>query len=684
MRLTDEQQAVINENSKKILVKAGAGTGKTEVLTRRIIRLIEDDPTLSIRDMAIITFTNKATEELQSRLKRLFYRKWKNCTSIAEKKRFRYELESLNSCQISTIHKFCRSILDEVGPYYSKDILFSPNFQIKSDSHKKAVDDVFEIWIQQKREQQKSIEHLNIMPVHRFKEVVSNAYELLRTKGLDIAKVMKQTRRYANLEDPIQRKLKIELVELIEQVYEYHLKLKYHSLDIDDLLEYCYKILNENPNILQRVKNKYRHIFIDEFQDTSLYQAQMIQLICDDSKSAPSLFVVGDLKQSIYEFRGADTDSYAKIEKWIEENGVVLSLSTNWRSEPDLVIFVNKIFNNIKENKKYVFYQEPLKPRENKTELDFSKISEWILCNSEESQAKKVAEWLKNQLKHKDAKNFCLLFRKNFEMKSFIEEFTKHDIPFRVVGSGDFFNQKEIIDSLKIIQYLKGPYLKQYLVEAINTIFIDKEADLQNLYKKIHIHLDTFTPAQTLDFIYKFTKIYERSSTQVYANLIKLKQLARKLNFNENITLHQFAEWLSAMIQAGKDEPQADVPEQKSSNNYVTFMTVHKAKGLEFPIVILPNLGQSISQQALNPEILYHQDKGTLEFSYKKYYSRHGGKIPSKGYDEAIALNQYHTYSEELRVLYVALTRAKEKLVFVGNERCPKDKICYQNWIRID
>ncbi|KFZ42260.1 hypothetical protein JS80_11040 [Anoxybacillus sp. KU2-6(11)] len=116
----------------------------------------------------------------------------------------------------------------------------------------------------------------------------------------------------------------------------------------------------------------------------------MVKLICEDPERSPALFVVGDLKQSIYEFRGADIDSYSQIEEWIREDGVVLTLSTNWRSEPYIVFFVNHIFDNIKkENEKYVFYQEPLKPRENKNEIDFSKVCQWILCDKKESQAKK-------------------------------------------------------------------------------------------------------------------------------------------------------------------------------------------------------------------------------------------------------------------------------------------------------
>ncbi|KQB91430.1 AAA family ATPase [Geobacillus thermoleovorans] len=686
MNLTEEQQAVINANSRKILVKAGAGTGKTEVLTRRIVRLIEEDPSLSITEMAIITFTNKATEELQARLKNRLYAKWSSCSSESERKRFRYELELLNSSQISTIHKFCKNILSEAGPYYLDDVLFNPNFHIKNDSHKQAITEVIEVWIQEKRANNEPVEHLNIMPVHKLKDILSTSYELLRTKGLDIETVLTRTKRYSSLEERTARRLKIELVELLKRIHEHHYLLKYNSLDVDDLLEYCYKILKNDYGLLRKIQQKYRYIFIDEFQDTSLYQAEMVKLICDGSDNAPALFLVGDLKQSIYEFRGADTDSYSKIEEWIAKDGMVLTLSTNWRSNPSLVVFVNTVFDRIKkkESSNYTFYQEPLKPKDEGTHISFSEISEWILCNPTESQAKQVAEWLKKKLNNDDPSRYCLLFRKNFEIKAFEKEFTKQKIPFKVIGSGDFYNCREIIDALKLLQYLYMPTMSKYAFEALGTIFINYDHNkLDELYRNIKPLIPKFTPAQILDYIYKFTLAHKAYPKQAYANLVKLKQLARDLGFNEHITLGQFIQWLSAMIQAEKDEPQADVLDVDSDDRYVTMMTIHKAKGLEFPIVILPNLDQSISQRALNPEILYHRHQMTLEFCYEKYYST-GTKIVSKNYEEAVNLNQYSIYSEELRVLYVALTRAKEKLVLVGSANCPKSKICYQNWLKID
>jgi DNA helicase-2/ATP-dependent DNA helicase PcrA len=685
MNLTDEQRAVIEANSRKILVKAGAGTGKTEVLTRRIIQLIEEDPSLSITEMAIITFTNKATEELQARLKNRLYDKWKSCSSADEQRRFRYELELLNSSQISTIHKFCKNILNEAGPYYLDDVLFNPNFRVKTDSRNQAITEVIEAWLQEKRESNESIEHLNIMPVHKLKDILSTAYEMLRTKGLDIETVLTRTKRYASLEERTVRRLKKELIELLERVHKHHYLLKYNSLDIDDLLEYCYKILKNDRGLLRKIQQKYKYIFIDEFQDTSLYQSEMVKLICDESDDAPSLFLVGDLKQSIYEFRGADIDSYSKIEEWIAKDGLVLTLSTNWRSTPSLVVFVNTVFDHIKKKEAddYIFYQEPLKPRDANANIDFSTVSEWILCH-EESQAKKVAEWLKEKLTNDDPNRYCLLFRKNFEIKAFEKEFVKHKIPFKVIGNGDFYNCREIIDSLKLLQYLYMPTMDKYTLEALGTIFINHDrSKLDQLYGNLKPVLAKFTPAQILDYIYKFTLAYKMYPKQVYANLVKLKQLARELSFNEHITLGQFIQWLSAMIQAKKDEPQADVLDLDSNDRYVTMMTIHKAKGLEFPIVILPNLDQSISQQALNPEILYHRGQMTLELCYEKYYSTNT-KIISKGYEEAVNLNKYATYSEELRVLYVALTRAKEKLLLVGSANCPQNKICYQNWLKID
>ncbi|MGN7177564.1 UvrD-helicase domain-containing protein [Cytobacillus sp. SAFR-174] len=687
MQLTDEQKNVINSNQRKILVKAGAGTGKTEVLTKRIIRILEENPNVSIKDMAIITFTNKATEELQGRLKKAFYRKWKMENDPTKKIRFRYELESLNLAQISTIHMFCKNVLEMIGPYVSKEIIYSPAFNVKADYLNDAIDETIENWIIEKSKNKKKIEHLKIMPVYNLKNMIKVIYSQIRTKGFDIDRVINSTKRSALLEmESSKKNLKLELYEILSSVSLIHRKYKYDRLDVEDLLEYTSKILRERSDIANDIRGRFKYIFIDEFQDTSNYQSEIFKIICDDSDNSPNLFVVGDIKQSIYEFRGADTNAYSRIEQWIAHNGSILNLSINWRSTPEVVHFVNDVFNRIEDNNKYHFKRDPLKAKENREVIELQNAYEWLLEDVNSKQPQLIADFIKNKIENKEetAENFTILTRKNYELEVIAEELNKKGIPFKILDSGNFYNQKEIVDMYKVLNGLLNPGNQSATQEAINTIFFqNNDRNFNALFDIIDKNqlIYNITPSQIIDFIIQRTGVFSRCSSQIKSNLNKLKEISRRLIKNEKLSLYQFINWFAMMISAKVDEPLADTLNENQSA--VKLMTIHKSKGLEFPIVILPNLDQSISESSLNPEIIINPQSYSLEYYYRKYYDNNS-IIKSSSYDETIDSIQYNVYSEELRVLYVALTRAKRKIIMCGKNKLKKDKICFQNWLKKD
>lgn len=687
VQLTQEQLEVVNCDERKILVKAGAGTGKTAVMTKRILRLIDENPNNSIRDMAIITFTNKATEELQSRLKKEFYLKWKQEKDPSEKLRFRYELESLNSAHISTIHVFCKKILEWIGPYYGGDIMYSPAYQVRSDLMSLTLDESIKKWLEIKEQEKKDVEYLKYFPVHRIKEILKKAYSIIRTKGLDIDLIIKSTKRSSYLEmETTKRKLKSELAELLEIIKETHIKLKFDRLDVDDLLEYSCKILKSEPSLAEIVRKKLKYIFVDEFQDTSLYQSDILRILCDDSDNSPHLFVVGDLKQSIYEFRGADPYAYGRMENWIRENGKILTLSINWRSKPEIVYFVNNVFNRIQDTEKYSFKRDPLRPSKDLEKIELFNAYKWILADKNENGIELIADFLYDQIKIKkeNAGKFAILVRKNYELEIIKSELDKKDIPSEIIGSGNFYNQKEIVDIYKVLKSLLNMSNPSALLELRDTIFFHNRDNADEVVKEIIENklIYTYTPSQLIDYIFQRTNIFRRCSTKEKSNLNKLKEISRKLVRDEKLSLYNYVEWLSSMISGNVDEPLADTIGGQE-NKKVQLMTIHRAKGLEFPVVILPNLDQNISGSSLNPEVVINSKSNSIEFRYEKYYEP-DSFIISSGYEETVKETQYNVYSEELRVLYVALTRAKEKLILCGKKNLGKDRICYQNWIRED
>lgn len=685
MKFTIEQLQVIKNRDRRILVKAGAGTGKTEILIRRIIDLIEEDPTLSIKEMAIITFTNKASEELRSRLKNALYKKIKKESDIEKKIRFRYELESLNSSQISTIHKFCSSLLESFGPYFDDDITYSPVYKVRSGQLSKTINQTIEKWINMKSNKNKSIEHLKYMPIHHLNEIIQNVYTMIRTKGLDLQTILLNTRRTALFEmETTKKNIKLELVEILEMIEKNHRKYKYGRLDVDDLLEFCSKILEERSDLCKMVQSKYKYIFIDEFQDTSLYQAHIVKRLCNGSPESPSLFLVGDIKQSIYEFRGADLESYGEIENWIKQTGSVLTLSTNWRSSTEIVHYINLVFDRIKENERYLFQHEHLNPSVSKENINLSDAHDWLLVKKNENQGDKIATYIKDKINEGYLlSDFTVLVRKNYELKLISEKMREHSLPCKIVGGSNFFNQREIIDVYRVLKSIINRENTLLIYEANSTIFFENQSDsydhiISEILNEELVY--KLTPSQLIDFIYRKTMIFKRCSLQEKANLNKLKELTRNLVKNENISLYHYVNWLYKMIVSKADEPLADYSEE--TNDSIQVMTIHKAKGLEFPVVILPHLDSSISQRSLNPEIVVNKSNFSLDFNYNFYFDKKS-TISSNFYEEVSKNVHFNVYSEELRVLYVALTRAKKKLVFIGSEGCKKNKICFQNWLRI-
>lgn len=683
--LTEQQRYAVKCNSKKILVKAGAGTGKTEVLTRRVIHILESDHNISLKDIAIITFTNKATEELRNRLNIALYNKWKNTGDSEQKNRFRYELESINMCTITTIHQFCKEILDTIGPINYSDINYSPNYLIKEGISNTILNIAIEETLVNFDKKGKELSYLTIMPVYELKEHIKKTYKYLKNKGLEIKEVTERTKKFSIIETGSISSLKKELAIILEEVHDKYNKLNINTLDIDHLLEYCAKILNRNETIREKIKSKYKHIFIDEFQDTSAHQTSIIKSICDDTSNAPSLFLVGDVKQSIYEFRGADVTSYLHVEDWIKSNGEIINLNVNFRSTPDLVQYVNVVFENISntENTHYTFYSEPLKTSEENESYSIKNSHIWLLAENKSKQKEMLIDYLKKQLeKGIDLSQFAILTRRNLEAVEYNLLLQKHEIPSQLIGSGDYFNQREIIEILKYINYLINP-TEITKNELIETLFFNNDITiLNNFLKKLNeFNFKDLTPSQIIDLLYREvvvkTLVHPRRN-QILANITKLKELNRKNNFKESMSLIYFKNWLESMINSHKDESQADTIEGDEKNKLL-IMTIHKAKGLEFPSVILPDLDKEIGGNLLKPSIIYNDNTG-LEFRYKNYHQP-DTYVSSTNYSNAVDEFKKDYLSEELRVLYVALTRAEKELILLGSNNCPKNRICYQNWL---
>lgn len=683
MNLTQEQNTIVNADDDLILVKAGAGTGKTEVLARRIIHLLETYPDCSITNIGVITFTNKATDNLKIRIKKYLQQKWESSTG-AERQRYRFELESVNTAQISTIHKFCQSILNIVGPIHHPRFTYSPNYTVSSGKLDQSINKIIEMVIKDYEDKGETIYHYKFLPTYELKNILKQIYIQTKSKGLDLDELIK-IKPYFQEEHRTKRRLRKELYMFLENIEQKYSELKRRTLDTDDLLGYTYHLLNDSSQITELIKSKYHYLFIDEFQDTSRYQTGIIKKICDGTIGSPKLFLVGDAKQSIYKFRGADQRSYGEVERWVNAHGKVLPLNTNFRSTHNLVALVNYVFKQINESHPYIaFKPEPLLVAPHKKNPNFSidEAYEWVWINPEETT---YEDEVTNKIRalHQNGIEFgkiAVLFRKNRPMINYAQKLAEAGIPYRLVGAGDFYTKAEIIATYRVLNYLQHRMPLQRL-EALESIFFKKSESLLNLFLETYdaqSALQEFTPAQTLDLLFTIVKIHTQVNRIQHANLNKLKEIVRRLNKDENMSLYKVVNWLSIQIATNRTEPQADLGQALSNKNEIELITIHKAKGLEYPYVLLPELDQPYTNYVTKPTILVDEHEG-IEFRYQKY--RQMGELVSEKYNDLATLYQKDLYAEELRVLYVALTRAEEKLILFGNRNPETGKECMQNWL---
>jgi DNA helicase-2/ATP-dependent DNA helicase PcrA len=682
MKLSEQQLEIVESEEKYIFVKAGAGAGKTEVLVQRIIRLLEKNPELSIKDFAIITFTNNSTAEMKSRLIGAMFQKLHSIEDPNQKERFRYEMELIGRAQISTIHKFCDALLNLAGPFRFENKVYSPEFRISTTNVYNPISVVLSQWMEELS--QGSHPLLEIMPPHRIRKLIEQFYYQLRSKGIDIREVIEKTEEaliWARTDD--KSKIKRALKDLIHRLDEEYRKQKVGQIDVDDLLEFTYLALKEFPKLLNRVKSRFKHIFADEFQDTSFYQTEMIKLICEGNNS-PSLFAVGDVKQSIYQFRGADLNSYQMFEQWVKERGRVYHLRTNYRSKGEIVEFVNQLFHRLERNSKrpHVIY-EPLEPYHSAKE-PIDSVIKWIPPH-ELGEIEAVVSFLQN-VNPETYSQYTILFRTNGPMLEFEQKLNAAGIPAKILGGGDFFQRPEIIAMYHILKWIIAPDDMIRRNEALRTPWVNFDhSKLERLCARLKGVIPIYSVAQILEEIYRNEALNIRGYLQYHnqiqarANLEKLKEITRTKFIGEKVGLIQYVEWLGNMIQHNHDEQQAEILEEQ---NAVQLTTIHSAKGLEFDNVILVELERRVDRDFLNPKILYHPETG-IEFSFNRYLE--SSSITSDKYHEILSKYKEEYLAEEERILYVALTRAKQSLYLVGepfSSKQSKKKVTYLSWIQ--
>lgn len=592
--LNDEQIKALKETEGAVLVTAGAGSGKTRLLTHRIAYLIKECG-VSPYNILAITFTNKATKEMQKRVADM--------------------VEGANKVWISTFHSMCVRILRQdiyrLSPYNKNFTIFS-----ESDSDKAI---------------KKILDELNYKD-DKFKKVFISQLSNFKNSGQALNDYLLTHSCEFNMQ---------EIGKAIV-MYDDYLK-KNNALDFDDLLIKTIELFKKFPEVLEYYSNRFKYILVDEFQDTNTVQYQLVKML---ASAYGNVFVVGDEDQCIYSWRGANFENIFKFKKDFP-NVKVFKLERNYRSTAPILQIANNVIKN------------------NSTRLDKKMWTEKtegeqpVLYNAydERDEALYVAQNIEKLIATKEYKydDFAVLMRMNALSRNLEEAFLSYNIPHRIYGGFKFYERVEIKNLIAYLRIFVNPKDDISFIRIINFpkrgIGDGTIAKLEEISGEKSLIERLLSDEFKNNLLYKkfedFIKIYKEISGNNYKKLSDFVQdvissFALKLAYNPKdeddlnkiLNIEQF---VSSVKDFESLNPDADLgqflemitlssdTDEIGQGGAVTIATVHAVKGLEFKVVFVIGL-----------------EEGVFPISR--------------------AFNSNHELEEERRLMYVALTRAEERL----------------------
>lgn len=695
---------------KNILVRAGAGTGKTYSMVSRIAFLCNkfENPTVNlIDDIAMVTFTNDAADNMKNRLKQMFI----NYFVLTSDPKFLKYIEDTDFMRISTIHKFAREIIKEA----SMQMGLGDNFAITSGDYIK--EQIYEKYLndfiaKKEAENPNFINEIKL-PLYQFRRMLVEFSNQLYNKSIDIKKIKEEELGNAPGLLPFFNEIIMEVIIAAE--IEYATKIQ-ESNKID--LRETMIVLNDVVN--QKDKDKthldYKYIFIDEFQDTDDAQIDSFLKIQQLIGKECNLFVVGDLKQSIYRFRGATISAFKRLnatpDRWEEH-----TINTNYRTDSRLLEVMDEIFQRMGASAwlPYVYDADHLVSNlnggANEDEL-FECVSYHgkndeqleVLLGLLKREKTKIIELEKTRKLSKEEKTIAILVRENWQIEEIIKGCKELDeeVEIETKVGGDLYQLDSTIDFCKLLMALTNPDDPVCLVNFIESNYIDMPLWYQGLQNE-EKHNQTSKLVEALDkyFMARMNKTWNGLVAYVQANPVLMvlktifetlqpwnkysedldKQRFYKSNYElliekiiksysvDYLTLTVIANSIQINILTGQQELARATAEDETGIRFLC-TTVHKAKGLEYGTVILPFTGQAIDNlKKANTDVNYSSSK--LAYSIKVDENK---KDCNSNYDSQEEIGQ--RICEEARILYVALTRAIRNCIWMKDT----DKRSNMSW----
>ncbi len=603
--LNESQLKAVKQKEGSLLVIAGAGSGKTRVITSRIANLILNE-TVTSSSIIALTFTNKAAQEMRHRII-----SWLGEEDVPF---------------IGTFHSFCLRLLKK----YSH-LTEIPNFSILDDD-----------------DQAKMIQAiLQRNPTNKKISTQQISYQISVIKN-DLA-LSEKTNIYSEN----------KLLQEIYLAYEKERKAN-KSLDFDDLIIETIKLLKNNNEFREQLQQRTQHLLVDEYQDTSKIQHLLLKQIAqkDNKLGIKSLCVVGDEDQSIYSWRGANVENIVNFTKDFPNTNIV-KIEQNYRSVNPILEVANKLIeNNKNRNTKKLWSQRKANNRVTA-----------ITCISEYKEAEMVCQAAKAFTKKKSINTIAVLYRAHYQSRSIEEALIRNSIAYKIIGGIQFYERKEIKDLFAYMKLAVNPFDKVSFFRVINcptrglgqvfeedfynkwnsqtffgfdqvakelieekTLTKTKEESLKTFLKIIECLDKNSKPSDVIDYIITQTGYFKYlqenfDQQEAEAKISNVKELIRAAHYfyEQGITtIVGFLDELALM--------QQKMLEKENDETKIQLMTMHSAKGLEFDTVIIVGIEENI--------------------------------LPSSR-----SLNEEKNLEEERRLFYVGITRAKDYLILSNSQQ---------------
>ena len=613
--LNPAQRQAVEAPDGPLLILAGPGSGKTRVITHRIAYLIRVRGVSPHRIMAV-TFTNKAAREMKERLLRL--------VSAA-----------LPDLTIGTFHAICARILRQDGG----SIGVAPHFVIYDDQDQTGLI-------------KRILQSLNIDPKQFAPAAIGSAISAAKSHTLTPADYMQRGRSYFD--------------EVVARVYEQYQKLldESNAVDFDDLLMKAVQLLRSNPDVLGRYQSRYLHLLVDEFQDTNTVQYELIRLLGGKHRN---VCVVGDPDQSIYSWRQADVRNILSFEKDYPDARVIL-LEQNYRSTRKILETASKVISSNKQRK----------PNKLWTENEAGEPVSVIETYTEQDEAQFVVNEIDRLVEKESMKlsDCAVMYRTNAQSRALEEAFVRYGMPYKLVAGTRFYERREVKDILAYLRLILNPNDNVSLLRIINVpqrgIGETTQNKLSNWAgslglsifetlrlaakpgpggEKVESPFSSNTTKALAKFLALMEEILEQSAKLKLLDLLDL--VFARIGYKEHLLLEQEGEerWETVMELRTVAEEYQDMPPPEGLASFlegvalisdvdsfdetvpaVTLITLHQAKGLEFPVVFIVGM-----EEGLLPHFRSLDDPSQME--------------------------------EERRLAYVGITRAKKRVYLVRSFR---------------